>query len=234
MGKLLRILACPWLPGETKPWQQVPGQGCVNRGVRALSLVCAFASLSALSSLSTVPGTGSSWASGRHIVHMAHSWTTSNTISKHVVPWLLYHPRVIHLGGLLRVFLQVFGDKAYSVKHLHLIISDTLPFLYDGKGERMQYKNVKCRNYVYNIKACSYNHSVKSGICCWSKFNNMYVCRATQDLEKISSQYRWTLRHPKSVSKWRVSWSKPLWAISVLPRLRQVVDKTLRYKHWVS
>lgn len=139
--------------------------------------------------------------------HLAGTLCTWHILEQLQTPFpsMLYPGCCITLGGLLRVFLQVFGDKAYSVKHLHLIISDTLPFLYDGKGERMQYKNAKCRNYVYNIKACSYNHSVKSGICCWSKFNNMYVCRATQDLEKISSQYRWTLRHPKSFSKWRVS-----------------------------
>lgn len=46
-------------PSETKLRQQGPGQGCVNRGARALSLVCALAPLSALSSLSIAPGTGS-------------------------------------------------------------------------------------------------------------------------------------------------------------------------------
>lgn len=108
-----------------------------------------------------------------HSVRQTHSWT-SNAFSRPVEELLPYIPACccITLSGLLRVFLQGFGDKEYSKKYLCLLITTSplfcFVFLMTKRKKMKDY-----RNYVYNIRTCVCYHSLylEPTICWWSKFN---------------------------------------------------------------
>jgi len=66
-----------------------------------------------------------------HSVRQTHSWT-SNAFSRPVEELLPHIPACccISLSGLLRVFLQGFGDKEYSKKYLCLLITTSPLFCF--------------------------------------------------------------------------------------------------------
>lgn len=119
-------------------WDQAVAGGAKasyrNNGTQGLSRVCVSAPLPALPSLASRQAQlAAECRSGRlHTWHIPEQLQTpfpSICKSFCAIPGCC----CIALGGLLRVFPQVFGEEAYSKKHLHLIFTASVLFLSDAK-----------------------------------------------------------------------------------------------------
>lgn len=190
---IVRNLHLWFIPAETKQWQQVPGK--VNEWGHSGSILClCFCSspcltLVSISSAQLVAGCLSGRLHTWHIPEQLQAPFPSICKSFCAIPSC---SSIILHGLSTGVEMKHIQRNTYIfiASHLHLIFTASVLFLSDAKEKRMW--RLKYRNYNIEARLCS--HLVKPVICYWSKFNNVYVCKAALDTEKTYDQCRRTLR----------------------------------------